>query len=271
MTDAARAAGEIIRRLLPEGPRLGLILGSGLGALAGTIEAAAALPYADLPGFPAVTITGHEGRLILGRLGGQRIACLSGRAHLYEGQGLAAMMVPIRALKSAGAEILILTNAAGSLRPEIGPGRLAAISDHLNLLPGTPLIGPNDDSWGPRFFSLADAYDAGLRGVLAQTAASLDIAWTEGVYLACPGPNFETPAEIRMMRGLGADLVGMSTVPEVIIARHCGLRVAAISVVTNLAEGLSDLAISHEQVMAHAAIGAAQLTRLLPAFLQRLA
>jgi xanthosine phosphorylase len=268
--DAPFAAADIIRRRAgAAAPRFALILGSGLGRLADLIENAVTLPYAELPGFPIATVEGHAGQLVLGRLAGVAVACLCGRSHFYEGKGLDTMTAAIRALKLAGIETLLLTNAAGSLRPEIGPGRLVAITDHINLLPGTPLIGANDARFGPRFFSLANAYDADRRRQLQVTAQALGIALEEGVYLACPGPCFETPAEIRMMRTLGADLVGMSTVPEVIAARHCGLEIIAVSVVTNLAEGLSDTVLSHEHTMQHAAIGAVDLQKLILGFLAR--
>jgi len=268
--DAPFAAAEIIRRKAGDSaPRFALILGSGLGGLADLIDGAVTLPYADLPGFPISTVEGHAGQLVLGRLAGVAIACLSGRSHFYESKGLATMTPAIRALKLAGVETLFLTNAAGSLRPEIGPGRLVVITDHINLLPGTPLIGANDARFGPRFFSLANAYDADRRRQLLATAQGLGIVLAEGVYLACPGPCFETPAEIRMMRIMGADLVGMSTVPEVIAARHCGLEILAVSVVTNLAEGLSDATLSHEHTMKHAAIGAVDLQKLILGFLAR--
>ena len=265
--DFAQQAAEIIRQRAPEPPRVGLVLGSGLGGLADLVENAVTIPYAELPGFPESTVQGHVGELVLGRLGGAPVACLRGRAHFYEGKGLDVMTSAIRSLKLAGIELLFLTNAAGSLRPEVGPGRLVAITDHINMLPGTPMIGPNDERFGPRFFSLANAYDADQRNRLKAIAEDLSIELSEGVYLACPGPCFETPAEIRMMRVMGADTVGMSTVPEVITARHCGLTVTAVSVVTNYAEGMSNELLSHEHTMKYAAIGATDLKRLILAFL----
>lgn len=265
--DFAQQAAEIIRQRAPEPPRVGLVLGSGLGGLADLVENAVTIPYAELPGFPESTVQGHVGELVLGRLGGAPVACLRGRAHFYEGKGLDVMTSAIRSLKLAGIELLFLTNAAGSLRPEVGPGRLVAITDHINMLPGTPMIGPNDERFGPRFFSLANAYDADQRNRLKAIAEDLSIELSEGVYLACPGPCFETPAEIRMMRVMGADTVGMSTVPEVITARHCGLAVTAVSVVTNYAEGMSNELLSHEHTMKYAAIGATDLKRLILAFL----
>jgi xanthosine phosphorylase len=262
--DAPYLAARIIGERAPgTSPRMALVLGSGLGVLARRIQDSVAMPYGDLPGFPRSAVDGHAGELVLGTIAGTAVACLCGRAHYYEGAGLGAMTGALRALKLAGAELLVLTNAAGSLRPEVGPGRLVAITDHINLLPGTPLVGPNDDRFGPRFFSLANAYDAVERARLHATAQRLGIDLAAGIYLACPGPCFETPAEIRMMRIMGADLVGMSTVPEVIVARHCGLRVVAVSVVTNLAEGMADAELSHAHTMANAALGAADLERLI--------
>ncbi|HXH04294.1 MAG TPA: purine-nucleoside phosphorylase [Candidatus Competibacteraceae bacterium] len=266
-TDSPFAAAELIRRRAPGfTPRLGLILGSGLGGLADELDEAVAIPYADIPGFPQSSVPGHAGELVLGRLEGVPLACLKGRVHAYEGHGLAVMAVPVRAFRLLGAELLLLTNAAGSLRPEVGAGKVCLISDHINLLPGNPLAGPNDERYGPRFFSMADAYDAGLRARMQAVAQRLGIALAEGVYLATLGPSFETPAEIRAFRTLGADLVGMSTVPEVLLARHCGLKVLALSAVTNLAEGLSAVPLSHEQTLEYAAVAARDLRALVRGF-----
>jgi len=274
--DPAVARGAAAARVIAERapgftPRLGLILGSGLGALADAIEDAVAVDYADLPGFPAPGVAGHGGRLVLGRLAGLAVACLQGRRHVYEGGDPGAMRAPVRSLRRAGAAALLVTNAAGSLRPESPPGSLMAIADHVNMLGVNPLSGGNDDEVGPRFPSLRDAYDPALRGVLRHCAGELEIALPEGVYLAAHGPSFETPAEIRAFRTLGADAVGMSTVPEVILARHCGLRVAAVSAITNLAEGMGGEPLSHEQTLHHATLAAADLERLVAAFCQALA
>jgi xanthosine phosphorylase len=208
---------------------------------------------------------------VLGHLSDVPVCVLMGRSHLYEGGEATQRVTPVRALRAAGAEVLILTNAAGSLRQEVGPGRLMAISDHINLTGHNPLVGPNDDAIGPRFPSLRDAYDPALRAELHVTARDLDIELAEGVYLAVSGPSFETPAEIRAFRTLGADAVGMSTVHETIIARHAGLRVAAVSAISNLAEGMSDVPLSHEQTLADAQRAAVDLVRLLEAFVRRLA
>ena len=225
--------------------------------------------YEELPGFPRPTVSGHAGRAVLGAIGGVPVAVFQGRAHLYEGGDPEALRVPVRSLHAAGAEILILTNAAGSLRPTVGPGSLMAITDHINLTGFNLLMGPNDDAIGPRFPSLRDAYDPGLLNALRESAEERGIALAEGVYLAVTGPSFETPAEIRAYRTMGADAVGMSTVQETILARHCGLRVAAVSVITNLAEGMSDEPLSHEQTLRAAQDGAADLARLLLEFIPR--
>jgi xanthosine phosphorylase len=251
-------------------PRLGIVLGSGLGALTDALADPVAVPYGELEGFPAAGVAGHQGRVVLGRLAGLPVACLAGRKHVYEGDP-AAMKVPVRTVRALGAEALLVTNAAGSLRAEVGPGRLMAIADHINLLGVNPLTGPNDDDVGPRFPSLRDAYDPELRADLHQAAGELGIDLAEGVYLATAGPSFETPAEIRAFRTLGADAVGMSTVPEVILARHAGLRVAAVSAITNLAEGMGGEELSHEQTLRNADVAAHDLTALVERFAARLA
>jgi xanthosine phosphorylase len=251
-------------------PRVGIVLGSGLGAVADAVEGAVTIGYDELPGFPRPTVHGHAGRAVLGGLCGVPVCVLMGRAHLYEGGDPAPRVTPVRALAAAGAEVLVLTNAAGSLRSEVGPGRLMAISDHINLTGHNPLVGPNDESIGPRFPSLANSYDADLRAQMHEVAGELGIDLAEGVYLAVSGPSFETPAEIRAFATLGADAVGMSTVHETILARHAGLRVAAVSAISNLAEGLSDVPLSHEQTLADAQRAAGDLARLLEGFVGRL-
>ncbi len=250
-------------------PRIGLVLGSGLGAVADAVSDPVAIGYDELPGFPRPTVAGHAGRVVLGSIDGVPVAVLQGRAHLYEGGDPDALRTPVRALRAAGASILVLTNAAGSLRPEVGPGRLMAITDHINMTGANLLIGANDDALGPRFPSLGDAYDPALLDLLRASAAEVGLDLAEGVYLAVAGPSFETPAEIRAYRTLGADAVGMSTVQETILARHCGLRVAAVSVITNLAEGLGEEPLSHEQTLRDAQRAAGDLTRLLLNFIPR--
>jgi xanthosine phosphorylase len=263
---------DVIRERAPghERPRLALVLGSGLGGVADAVQDAVAIPYADLPGVPVGSVAGHAGRLVLGRLSGTPVAILQGRAHLYEGIPAPQLAVPTRTAKALGAEMIVLTNAAGSLRPEVGPGQLMALTDHINLSGANPLTGPNDDALGPRFVPLGAAYDAELRARLHAAADALGIALADGVYLQVAGPSFETPAEIRAFRVLGADAVGMSTVPEVIAANHVGLRVAAVSAITNLAEGLGDEPLSHEQTLASAQVAAADLERVLLRFAEEL-
>jgi xanthosine phosphorylase len=256
--------------LAEHAPQVGVVLGSGLGAVADAVDDAVRVGYEKLPRFPRPGVAGHAGLAVLGTIGGVRVAVLQGRAHLYEGGDPEPLRAPVRSLREAGAEVLVLTNAAGSLRPEVGPGRLMAITDHINLTGFNLLIGPNDDRIGPRFPSLRDAYDPALLRVLRAGAAELGVDLAEGVYLAVSGPSFETPAEIRAYRTMGADAVGMSTVQETILARHCGLRVAAVSVITNLAEGLGDEALSHEQTLSSAHSAAADLTRLLLTVIPRL-
>lgn len=262
------AAG-ILRDHAEAPPRIGIVLGSGLGAVAESVEDAKVVGYEALPGFPRTSVEGHEGRALLGRIGDVPVAVLQGRAHLYEGTDLERLRTPVRALRAAGAEILVLTNAAGSLRAELEPGRLMLIADHINVTGVNVLAGPNADELGPRFPSLRDAYDPGLRAALHSAAGELGIALAEGVYLAVSGPSFETPAEIRAFRTLGADAVGMSTVHETIVARHCGLRVAAVSAISNLAEGMSERPLSHEQTLEDAARAAADLAPLLVRFVER--
>jgi xanthosine phosphorylase len=264
-------AADVIRARKPGfTPRVALILGSGLGGLAEQLQDAVSISYADLPGFPISTVHGHAGELVLGTLAGVPVACMKGRGHFYEGYGAAVMTSAVRTFKLIGCELLFVTNAAGSLRTEVDAGSVVVLSDHINLLPGSPMAGPNDDRFGPRFFSMANAYDAGMRALLQAVAAEKSITLHEGVYLACPGPNFETAAEIRAFKTMGADMVGMSVVPEVIAARHCGLKVAGMSAITNLAEGLTPFALSHEQTLKYAAVAATEMLVLIHGFIERL-
>jgi xanthosine phosphorylase len=267
MSDPATLAADVLRERAPgRSPRLGIVLGSGLGGLAEILGDTVAVPYAEIPGFPTSTVAGHAGRFLIGDLDGVTVACMQGRFHLYEGYPAAVIKLPIRTFAALGVEALLLTNAAGSLRAEAGPGSLMLITDHLNFTWTNPLVGPNDDAWGERFVGLEDAYDPELRARLLRIAAKLEIRLHEGVYCSLLGPLFETPAEIRAYKVLGADAVGMSTVPEVIVARHAGLRVAAISAITNMAVGMSDVPIDHAQTLRGAAIAAADLTRLVREF-----
>lgn len=249
------AADAIRARAGAEPFALGVVLGSGLGGLAARVEEAVRIPYADLPGFPASGVSGHAGELVAGWLGGARVALLAGRAHYYEHGDARAMRAALEALARLEAEALLLSNAAGSTRPEMGPGSLMAISDHLNLSGANPLIGEGGDA---RFVDMSAAYDPALRARLS----ALDPDLHEGVYAWFSGPSFETPAEIRMVAAMGADAVGMSTVPETILARYFGLRVAGVSVITNLAAGLGAEALSHAQTKREADRAAARFEAL---------
>jgi xanthosine phosphorylase len=261
-----REAAQVLTERAGAAPRVGVVLGSGLGQVADAVEDATAIPYSDLPGFPQPSVEGHAGRAVAGSIGGVPVVAFQGRAHLYEGVDLDELRTPVRALKAAGAEILVLTNAAGSLRADLGPGSLMLIEDHINLTGTNVLVGANKDELGPRFPSLRDAYDPPLRADARKAAQEIGVALTEGVYLAVSGPSFETPAEIRAFHTLGADAVGMSTVHETTVARHCGLRVAAVSAITNYAEGMSERPVSHEQTLSDAAKAADDLAPLLTKF-----
>jgi purine-nucleoside phosphorylase len=243
---------------------VGLILGSGLGHLAGAVDGVA-IPYADLPGFPHVGVSGHNPNLVIGDLEGVRVAVFGAREHFYEHGNSAAMREPMAVLQTLGAQDLIVTNAAGSMRADIPPGDLMLLSDHINYSGLNPLIGEPTDA---RFVPMTAAHDPDLRAALSASAAALGIPLATGVYCWYSGPSFETPAEIRMLRILGGDAVGMSTVPEVILARFFGLRVAAISTITNMAAGMSNESISHEHTKAMAPLGAAKLERILRHYLQ---
>ncbi len=243
-------AVEVVRARAGVEPSVGVVLGSGLGAFADAVEDRVEIPYEELPGWPLSTAVGHAGVLVLGRFGGAPVAVLKGRAHLYEGHPADRVVFGVRVLGRLGVRSLVLTNACGAIDPALPPGRLVAVSDHLNLQGTSPLVGPNDDALGPRFPDLSDAYDPEYRRLAHEAAARLGLELGDGVYAAWLGPAFETPAEIRMMRALGADLVGMSTVPEVLAARHMGIRCLALSCVTNAAAGVLPEPIDHEQVLA---------------------
>ena len=251
-------------------PRVGVVLGSGLGEVADAVEDPTVVPYEDLPGFPRPGVEGHAGRAVAGHIGGVPVVAFQGRAHLYEGVDHGQVTTPVRALRAAGAEIVVVTNAAGSMRADLAPGSLMLIEDHINLSGVNVLTGPNDDELGPRFPSLRDAYDPALRASMRIAAQELGVALTEGVYLAVSGPSFETPAEIRAFHTIGADAVGMSTVHETLVARHCGLRVVAISAITNFAEGMGEEAVTHEQTLRDAVRGAADLAPLITRFVSDL-
>ena len=263
-------AGAVMNERSGLRPRVGVVLGSGLGAVVDAVEDPTTIDYGELPGFPRPGVAGHGGRAVLGKFGDVPVAVLQGRAHVYEGGDFDRIRTPVRALRAAGAEILVLTNAAGSLRPDVGPGQLMLLSDHINLSGVNILAGPNDEAIGPRFTSMRDAYDPMLRAGLKDAAVELGTTLAEGVYLAVSGPSFETAAEIRAFATLGADAVGMSTVHETAVARHCGLRVAAISAISNFAEGMSDTQLSHEQTLHYAQRAGEDLAPLLVRFVERL-
>jgi purine-nucleoside phosphorylase len=244
-------------------PRVGVVLGSGLGSLVDELEDRVEIPYAEIPGWPVSTAVGHAGVLVLGAIAGVPIAVMRGRAHLYEGIGADRVAFGVRVLGRLGIRSLVVTNAAGGIDPGYRPGLLVLISDHVNLQGASALVGPNDDSLGPRFPDMSDAYDPELRARAREAAARLGIELAEGVYGAWLGPQFETPAEIRFMRAVGADLAGMSTVQEVIAARHMGIRVLGISVVTNMAAGVLPEKIDHEAVLEVGARAAGSVTALL--------
>ncbi|UIJ71444.1 purine-nucleoside phosphorylase [Aurantimonas sp. HBX-1] len=246
--------------------RIALVLGSGLGGLVDALEDPLRIAYGDLPGFPQSGVSGHSGELVWGRLNGVPVVVLSGRIHYYEAGDAAAMRPALAALKAFGVEILVLTNAAGSLRPELAPGSVMLIDDHINFSGRNPLIGEASDA---RFTGMTEAYDASLRGHMREAAAAAGLTLSGGVYMWFSGPSFETPAEIRMARILGADAVGMSTVPETILARFLGLRVVAASVLTNYGAGMTGAELSHQETKDVAPKGGAILARILAAALPR--
>ena len=259
LEDAVRA----IREAAPLTPRVGVVLGSGLGGFADELGAPVTIPYEEIPGWPVSTAVGHAGVLVVGSFEGAPVAVMRGRAHLYEGIGAERVAFGVRVLGRLGIQTLVVTNAAGAIDEVLRPGQLVLVSDHVNLQGASPLVGPNDESLGPRFPDLSDAYDAELRARARGAAARLGIELGEGVYAAWLGPQFETPAEIRFLRAIGANLVGMSTVQEVIAARHMGIRCLVVSVVTNMAAGVLPQKIDHEAVLEVGARAAGDLTSLL--------
>jgi purine-nucleoside phosphorylase len=243
------AAIEYLDSRLKVRPRTAVVLGSGLGDFANELDNRIEIPYGEIPGWPPSTAQSHAGKLIVGTLAGQPLAVMAGRNHLYEGYSPAQVTFGVRVLAKLGVRSLVLTNAAGGINLNYGKGALVIISDHINLQGSNPLVGANDDSCGPRFPDMTEAYDAGYRRVALEAAAKLGVEMPEGVYAAVLGPSYETPAEIRCLRAIGADLVGMSTVPETIVANHMGVKVLAISCVTNMAAGVLPVKLSHEEVL----------------------
>ena len=253
-------------------PPIGVVLGSGLGAFAGELTGRVEIPYDDIPGWPRSTAIGHAGKLVIGKLGDTDVAVMSGRAHLYEGHSMQAATFGVRVLHALGVRGMVFTNAAGGINLALDRGGLVLISDHINLQGSNPLVGPNDDSLGPRFPDMSEAYSRAWRDTAQKVAAELCLPMSEGVYAAMLGPSYETPAEIRYLRAIGADLVGMSTVPEVIVANHMGMRALGISCVTNMAAGVvPESKINHEEVLETGAMVRDTLVRLLKALIPRLA
>lgn len=271
-TTAAHLAAEQIKNLNPSfAPDIAIILGSGLGGFADELDNPVVIHYEDLPGFPKMTVHGHGGKLILGQWKGKDIVCLQGRAHTYEDiHNYETVKTYVRTLKLLGCTYFIATNASGSLREEVGPGELMLISDHINLQPSNPLIGANDDEFGPRFYPLDNAYDKTMQKELLGVAEKLSIQLNTGVYISVLGPHYETAAEIRAFKVLGADAVGMSTVPEVLVANHCGMKVAVIATITNYATGLTSISHNHDEVVKMASQAAINLNRLLKQYIQEL-
>jgi purine-nucleoside phosphorylase len=266
---ADRAAKFILRKTKLR-PQIALVLGSGLGAFADEFSNAARIPYAKIPHFPRSTAIGHAGQLVLGTVDGIAVAGMQGRVHLYEGYSARQVAFPMRVFSRMGVKAVILTNAAGGINLSYSAGALVALRDHINLQGANPLIGVNDDRFGPRFPDMTRAYDPDFRNFVAEAGKELQLNLHEGVYLALAGPNYETPAEIHALRGLGADLVGMSTVPEVLAARHSGIRVLGISCVTNMAAGITGKALSAEEVFETGARVKNQFIALLKAVIPRI-
>jgi purine-nucleoside phosphorylase len=268
-TEAAiKAAKAIRKRAASQQPTFGIILGSGLGGLSKSIASAVRVPFSEIPGFPEVSVAGHEGAVIVGSLGGREVVALSGRFHMYEGHPAALAAFPVRVFHALGAHDLFVSNAAGGISPKLAVGDLMMISDHLNLMGTNPLLGKARDG-EIRFPDRTDAYNPGLRWILRTTAEALGIKLREGVYAGLLGPSYETPSEVKMLRLLGADAVGMSTVPEVIVARALGMRVAGVSVITNAAAGVTGAALSHAEVLETTTRVSAAFESLVTEFLVR--
>lgn len=261
---------EFLESMMLMRPTVGVVLGSGLGAFADEVEDAIVVLYDEIPGWPQSTAVGHAGKLVFGTVNGVEVAVMAGRAHLYEGWSMAQATLGVRALGRLGVKSMIFTNAAGGINGDYGRGALVVITDHINLQGTNPLIGPNDDSLGPRFPDMTEAYCHAYCDAARAEAATLGIKLHRGVYAAMTGPSYETPAEIRFLRAIGADLVGMSTVPEVIVANHMGMKVLAISCVTNLAAGITGEKINHEEVLETGLAVRGQMVALLKAVIPRM-
>ena len=263
MESRLTVAAAVVQQRLAVAPRIGVVLGSGLGDFATLVEVDAVISYADIPGFPAATVEGHAGRFVFGHLDGVAVMVMQGRVHYYEGYDMADVVMPIRLMRRLGVEAVVLTNAAGGITPALTPGTFMLVTDHLSFLVPSPLRGANLDGLGPRFPDMSQVYDSGLLDQVRAAAAAEAIELREGVYIQTAGPNFETPAEIRMYGRLGADAVGMSTACEATAARHCGLRVCALSCIANLAAGISPTPLSIEEVYEVSARRAPDFQRLL--------
>ncbi|MCX6543080.1 MAG: purine-nucleoside phosphorylase [Acidobacteria bacterium] len=242
-------AAAFVRERVGDVPRVAIVLGSGLGDLAQTLDASVSMPYATIPGWPVSTVIGHAGQLVVGRVRGHRVAVLSGRAHFYEGYPMASVVFATRVIGAAGVKSVILTNAAGGINTSFSQGALMVIDDHLNLVGTNPLIGPNDERLGPRFPDMTEVYSKRLRGLADEAASHIGQVLAHGVYAGLHGPSYETPAEIRYLRTIGADAVGMSTVAEAIVARHMGMEVLGLSCITNMAAGVLPQVLNHAEVM----------------------
>jgi purine-nucleoside phosphorylase len=268
--DRVQTAADVVRGRTALVPQVGLILGTGLGGLAREIMIEAEVPYGEIPGFPLSTVETHAGKLLLGRLGGRPVVAMQGRFHRYEGYDLQQVTFPVRVMHALGARTLVVSNACGGMNPLWGPGDLVLLSDHINLLGDNPLVGPNDERLGPRFPDMSAPYDPELRALARTVALELGIVLREGVYVAVPGPNLETRAEYRMLRAVGADVVGMSTVPEVIVAGHQGMRTVGISIITDqcLPDALEPADIG--RIIATAGRAEPHLTRLVTTLVERL-
>ena len=269
--ERAEQAAAAIRARSDLRPQVALVLGSGLGAFAETLESGVRIPYGEIPHFPRPTAEGHAGNLVLGRAGGAAVAALQGRVHAYEGRSPQEVVFPMRVLGRLGVGAAVLTNAAGGINAKYSPGCLVALSDHINLQGTNPLTGPNEQRFGARFVDMTESYYRPYRAIALEEGRRLGIEMHEGVYAALSGPSYETPAEIRYLRTIGADLAGMSTVPEVIVARHMGIRCLAISCVTNLAAGISGQPLSHKEVLETGERVRGQFSALLAAVLPRIA
>ncbi len=268
--ERAESAAEAIREGVGlDRPRVAVVLGSGLGSIADEVADRRIVPYAKIPHFPLTGVAGHKGNLVAGSLSGVRVVCLQGRIHGYEGHDLEAVTFPIRVLKRLGVDLLILTAATGGIRADLRAGELVRVSDHLNLSGANPLRGPNDERFGPRFPDMTHVYTPRLRDLARVEANRLGLTLREGVYACLPGPSYETPAEIRMLRAVGADVVGMSTVPEAIVARQMNMEVLAFALVTNAAAGTSDESINHEDVIKTGQNAVPELGRLIGAVIAR--